>query len=83
MKYYKVTVPCGYEVYKYFQGVDETTVKDIALADLNENFSSWYDDGAEFMNFYSKALIEEIAKDEFDDYSDIEGDNEYQEVNDY
>jgi hypothetical protein len=83
MKYFCVTAPCGYEVYKYFKGLDETTVKDIALTDLEDNFSSWLEHSSEFMKFYSRATIDEVSKEDYEDYIGIEIDEEDDCCEDY
>jgi hypothetical protein len=76
MKYYKVTVPVGYEVYKYFRALNQNNAKEIACLDIEDNFSSWLDDGCEFINFYSRAIVEETTKEEFEDGTWIEFDEE-------
>ncbi len=82
MKYFLVTAPCGYEVYKYFKGLDETTVKEIALTDLEHNFPSWAEHSSEFMKFYSRVTIDEVSKEDYEDYMDVEFDEEDDDYSD-
>ncbi len=82
MKYYKVSVPVGYEVYKFFRALDESNAKEIACQDLEDNFSGWLDDGCESMNFYSRAFVEETTREEYEEYLDFEIDEEDDDYSD-
>lgn len=69
MKYFKVTVPVGYDVFKYFKGKTVDDAKLIAINDLSNNFESWGDYGAEVYNMTDFLTVEEISA---TDYYELE-----------
>jgi hypothetical protein len=71
MKYFKVTVPVGYDVFKYFKGESLNDAKSIAINDLSNNFQSWGDYGPELYNMTEFLTVEEIS---FTDYYEFEDD---------
>ncbi len=71
MKYFKVTVPVGYDVFKYFKGKTVDAAKEMAIKDLSNNFESWGDYGAELYNMTNHLTIEEIS---VEDYYELEDD---------
>lgn len=47
MKFYKVVVPVGYDVFKVIKANSAKKALAIGLADLETNFDSWHSDGDE------------------------------------
>lgn len=70
MKYFKVTVPVGYDVFKYFKGKTVNDAKSIAINDLSNNFESWGDYGPELYNMTEFLTVEEISAADYYEFED-------------
>lgn len=86
MKYYKVTIPVGYELYKFYKTTDHLDVYDLSTLELITKYNlesrsnEWCSDYADgdLFNLYHLIKITEIKEDDSDyDLEEIDDDAEF------